>query len=689
MLKHILFLIITVSFYTSVFAIEENDSIQVPVKEETVREIFYAPTVGLGIGMFKFYGDIMNAKNGNPLISNIGYDLHVKQQLNSYFMAKFYVLFGSLTANERSVDRNLNFKSKITVGGFEMMYNFDHFLPSNRVINPFISLGIESIEFHSKTDLYDRLGNEYNYWSDGSIRDLEESSPNASNAVVIQRDYIYETDLREQDYDGYGKYAERTFAVPLGIGVKMHLTENIDFTIGSTFHFTASDLIDNVDNKSSGDRLGTQTENGGNDNFLLTSFNLSYNFLKHNATTEINDFDEGSDDIGLDNADEDGDGVVDFKDNCPWTPEGVEVDSSGCPLDFDLDLVPNYKDDELETREGAPVTPAGIEMSDDMILEAYQRYTDSTGMFAETEIRIIEAKKIIKKKYKVQIGEFIGAIDANLVDKFLSVPDVEIMNFGDSLTIIGVGDYNSLPEAIKRKMQLTSEGFNAAIVVEEEKNGTFTSVGDKANNMSVDYYPSVSVNSQGLLFRVQLGAFSKRLPSTFLNNVGGIMEIKANDGLWKYLHKNSYKSAREAAELTISLAIDYGVKDAFIVAYKDGKRISLLQAGVESSTVENIKPTQPNEFDKAAVKFKVQIGSYKNELPTEVLSMFMKMDEIEQVELPGGLIRYTAGGEFTSFDEADAFKLILIEKGLGGAFVIGLHNDELIPISKAKEIIAE
>ena len=176
--------------------------------------MFYGPTVGLGVGMFKFYGDILDANYGNPLVSNIGYDLHVKQQLNSYLTAKFYVLFGTLSANERSADRNLNFSSKITVGGFALMYNFDQLLPKDRAISPFISLGIESVEFHSKTDLYDRAGNEYNYWSDGSIRDIAETDVNASNAVVIQRDYFYETDLREQDYDGYGKYAERTFAVP-------------------------------------------------------------------------------------------------------------------------------------------------------------------------------------------------------------------------------------------------------------------------------------------------------------------------------------------------------------------------------------------------------------------------------------------------------------------------------------------
>ncbi|MFB0924257.1 MAG: hypothetical protein QMB65_03075, partial [Vicingaceae bacterium] len=117
-------------------------------------------------------------------------------------------------------------------------------------------------------------------------------------------------------------------------------------------------------------------------------------------------------------------------------------DEKGCPLDNDGDFVPNYKDDELETRDGAPVTRKGVEMTDDMVFEAYQRYMDSTGMFAETETRLIAAEKRKKKKYKVQVGSFTEAIDVNLVDKFLGIPDVEIKTFGDSLTVIAVGDYN-------------------------------------------------------------------------------------------------------------------------------------------------------------------------------------------------------------------------------------------------------
>jgi len=634
-----LFLLLVVSY--SSFAGDGKDSTK--ADDATPTEKIYGPTIGLGVGMLKFYGDILDANYGNPLISNIGYDLHVKQRLNSFLTAKFYVLFGSISANERSINRNLNFKSVLTTGGFALIYDFSHLLPEKRIINPFISLGIESVEFHSKTDLYDQYGNKYNYWSDGSIRNLPENDINAANAIVIERDYVYETDLRESNYDGKGKYPERTFAIPFGAGAIFHATDNIDFTVSTTYHYTFTDLIDNVSADSKGDRIGLQPGNKGNDKFLMTSFSISYNFLRDKKQEQIKEFGEDINYMAFDNADEDGDGVIDFKDKCPWTPPGVEVDSNGCPLDKDKDFVPNYKDDELETRAGVPVSPNGVELTDTMMYVDYQRYLDSTGIFAETETIIIAAPKLKNKIYKVQVGSFTEAIDADLVDKFLSIPDVEIKTFGDSLTIIAVGDYKNLPDAVKRKIQLTEQGFDAALVVQQEKDGTFKSVGDSANNMNVD--ASSAINTQGLIFRVQLGAFSKRLPKSSFNGLKNIMEIKADDGLYKYLYTGSFTTFEEAANKKLDLAIDYGVKDAFIVAYK-------------------------------------------NQLPTEVLAKFMEIENVEQVNVGNGLTRYTSGN-FKTFDEAVKHRNELIVKGISGAFIISFEGDKLIPIEKAKELSGE
>jgi hypothetical protein len=60
-------------------------------------------------------------------------------------------------------------------------------------------------------------------------------------------------------------------------------------------------------------------------------------------------------------SDADGDGIADQFDKCPGTPEGVAVDSHGCPLDTDGDGVPDYLDKQLITpTECQPVDADGI-----------------------------------------------------------------------------------------------------------------------------------------------------------------------------------------------------------------------------------------------------------------------------------------------------------------------------------------
>ena len=63
--------------------------------------------------------------------------------------------------------------------------------------------------------------------------------------------------------------------------------------------------------------------------------------------------------------DTDGDGVPDYLDKCPGTPEGVNVDDRGCPLDTDGDGVPDYLDECSETPEYVEVDDSGCPVNTD------------------------------------------------------------------------------------------------------------------------------------------------------------------------------------------------------------------------------------------------------------------------------------------------------------------------------------
>ena len=63
--------------------------------------------------------------------------------------------------------------------------------------------------------------------------------------------------------------------------------------------------------------------------------------------------------------DSDKDGIIDYLDKCPNTPEGVQVDSTGCPSDIDKDGVPDYLDKCPNTKEGVEVDAEGCPMDAD------------------------------------------------------------------------------------------------------------------------------------------------------------------------------------------------------------------------------------------------------------------------------------------------------------------------------------
>ena len=81
--------------------------------------------------------------------------------------------------------------------------------------------------------------------------------------------------------------------------------------------------------------------------------------------------------------DSDGDGVVDSKDRCPGTPAGAKVDSKGCELDSDGDGVVDSKDQCPNTPAGATVDAKGCALG--IVLENVQFELNSGELTAESK----------------------------------------------------------------------------------------------------------------------------------------------------------------------------------------------------------------------------------------------------------------------------------------------------------------
>jgi len=443
-----------------------------PVEDEHIE----TPTIGLGVGVLSYYGNIKNNTSKSPLNGRIASELYVSQRISDCFSINFDVLFGKVGANERSTipSQNANFESEIRSGSVAFVYDFGNLLPAGRNATPFISFGFSSFEFLSKTDLKDKNGNTYYYWTDGTIRNIAQNAPNAANAVLLTRDYTYESDVRNTTLQQLGKYPEYSFAIPVGIGFAFRINNFITFKMSNTMYFTFTDKIDGVIQNNSGRFLSKFDKN---DNFMMTSCGLSYNF-RYKPKVIIKEFEgfknENIDFTRIDKEDQDKDGIPDIRDSCANTPAGVVVDSLGCPLDDDKDGIPNYKDIEIRSIDSAIVNTKGAQLTDAEIADAYEHYRNETMKYAAVEnLEVI--KTGTADKFYVSIGTYEKADFMKLPAKFVSDTALTQIKITETKSRYLMGSYDYADEAEKIKAQLKSEGIDSARVMVKQ-NGDYSYV---------------------------------------------------------------------------------------------------------------------------------------------------------------------------------------------------------------------
>ena len=670
-------------------------------------EFIFKPQVSIGTGMLTFYGDIgTNHQGYHPMVSRLATTLRLINPLNDYLDVGFYVMFGEISANERTLGRNLNFTSNITTGGITLNYNFNHFLKEDRIADPYIHIGLESIEFLSKTDLKDKNNNTYFYWEDGTIRNISEDDPNSNSAVELNRDYTYESDVRSVNDSLFGKYPERSWGVPLEIGANLRVGNRLNFRVGTAVHFTFTDLIDGVTDLNLG--------NSKNDKMLFTHIAVSYDF--NIKKKEIPEFTNPEEDPYLyyrkDSIDSDGDMVVDFADKCANTPKGIEVDIYGCPLDDDTDGVPNTNDDELATADGNPVNIRGVGLDSADYLLAFRKYKDSIGEFAvwDTSRRswssdprslktIIDTKNLNKfnKQLFIVIGSDVQGVNSTDLWKKLANKDFQVRESGDSvLYVIGGYTENEIAQKIEEiKKDSTIEIQDVVKIVDDEIIPVEIPVPEPKIEIPEETDTSLvplMIPSSDVSFRIQIGAFRNKLSKSVFRELPTVVSVFGDDSLYRFF-SGSFTDKTDAASHKVNLSSS-GYNDAFIVAFKDGKRITLKEAGFELNPdyEDNIEiETEPsvNPINAKLVKFRVQVGAYKEKIPTDALDMYLDIGNVlPKRDIMTGLTKYYLG-EFNNYDVAADFRLKLIDKGLVDCFVVGEFKNNIISTKEAKSLLGQ
>lgn len=349
--------------------------------------------------LFVFYASILlnaqEAENNQALFltasgdviafrgDNISQSLSASQTLYSIglgyqlgrFLPQVSYRYTNLEVNSTVASGQHNFKTQLSGGDFICGYR----VFSNGTLDIIPSLGAGYALFSTFTDARDKDGITYNYWSDGSLRSLPESPANIETAQILRRDYSYETKVLSKKNTAY---------FPVSLRFAFRLNANVSCNAAFSTLFLQSDYVDN------------STQNSGWDYLPSLSFGICYSFKgiskkkDQKATDRYAEVNFNT----LWNTDEDGDGVLDRKDECYCTPAGIAVDARGCPPDTDSDGVADYKDAEVNSAPNSKIKSNGIAYSD---AELQAQYRDSVGLFGTV------FRKVHKKSRPYPIRKYI------------------------------------------------------------------------------------------------------------------------------------------------------------------------------------------------------------------------------------------------------------------------------------------
>ena len=225
----------------------------------------------------------------------------------------------------------------------------------------------------------------------------------------------------------------------------------------------------------------------------------------------------------------------------------------------------------------------------------------------------------------------------------------------------------------------------------------------KQTNTSLVYLPILSESPSGLIYRVQLGAFRKPVSIDKFREFSPVSgEVLAN-GLTCYL-AGFFNNATIAINARKEIR-SFGYEDAFIVAYCDGKRISLAEAK-ELERLGRCVPKSQNELsidvarlfenveknandnlsiENQDVFYTVQVGVYNKKINNDQL---LGIEELDAYQSPNGQYRYSSG-KFSSLEDAKNRKVSVISKGITDAYIVAYSNGKRIDINTATALLQQ
>jgi cell division protein FtsN len=307
-----------------------------------------------------------------------------------------------------------------------------------------------------------------------------------------------------------------------------------------------------------------------------------------------------------------------------------------------------------------------------------------------------ETKEIV---YKVYLGTHPDSLPPDLIEKFLTVDDITSKKNSEGLNDYTAGSYKLKEEAEKRREELVAKGITEAKVQAYDKDGNIvdeSTVSSSSSPVATTREPAKSTVPEGnpneVTYRIQLGAFSSTVSPDEFKDVGETYTEPGPNGLTRYITGN-FKSYGEAATFRDEIKArrtDGAYVTAFVVAYKGKERVNLSEVIPSMQMIEKNRQVITQSLQKAedeTVTFKIQIGVFKNDVPSDHMGIFLTLRKVERETTADGLTRYTAGGAFNDLKSAEAYKEEIASKGINDAFVIAYIGKKQVSVAEAVEFL--
>ena len=266
---------------------------------------------------------------------------------------------------------------------------------------------------------------------------------------------------------------------------------------------------------------------------------------------------------------------------------------------------------------------------------------------------------------------------------------------------------------------------NIDVIPEVLSKSIFVINNNKAAYNSSKRIPTTTKLPEGLVFKVQVGAFRNAIPQDHFKGFAPILAEDAGNGITRYT-AGLFKTFNTANEAKGSIR-SIGYSDAFVVAFYNGKRININEARamidsgtetndsfentpiVSTETVENTEtptvteepvatetndtPIVTTEEVKDGVStdvrnitgafYTIQVGVYSKEVTAGQLN---NVSPINSERTSGGLIRYTSG-VYKTLEDANTAKERIRGLGITDAFVIAYNGGVKIKVAEATALL--